>query len=86
MIRYKTDVLKALARAGWTQARLKNYGLMGGSAIDSLRAGKGVNFDTLGVVCTLLGVQPGDLVENVLSDKDKALLYDLGTANTEKGV
>lgn len=86
MIRYKTDVLKALSRAGWTQAKLKNFGLMGGSAIDSLRAGKGVNFDTLGIVCTLLGVQPGELIENVLSDKDKALLYDLNIVNADKDV
>lgn len=77
MIKYKIDVLKALARIGWTQAKLKKYGLINGAVLDRLRKQTQVSFETLSTVCSLLNCQPGDLIENVLTDSEKALFYDL---------
>jgi DNA-binding Xre family transcriptional regulator len=77
MIRYKIDVLQALAAAGWTQSRLKKYGIMGGRTIDRLSEGKPLNFDGLGAVCALLDCQPGDVIESVLSMDEKTTLFNL---------
>jgi DNA-binding Xre family transcriptional regulator len=77
MIRYKIDILQALAAAGWTQSRLKKYGIMGGRTIDRLREGKPLNFDGLGAVCALLDCQPGDVIESVLSMDEKTTLFNL---------
>ena len=77
MIRYKIDVLQALAAAGWTQSRLKKYGIMGGRTIDRLREGKPLNFDGLGAVCALLNCQPGDLIESVLTTEEQTTLFNL---------
>lgn len=77
MIRYKIDILKALAAAGWTQPKLKKFGIMGGGTIDRLRDGKPLNFDGLGAVCALLDCQPGDLIESVLTTDEKTALFNL---------
>lgn len=81
MIRYKIDVLQALAAAGWTQSRLKKFGIMGGRTIDRLREGKPLNFDGLGAVCALLNCQPGDLIESVLTTEEKTALFNLKREN-----
>lgn len=77
MIRYKIDILKALSAAGWTQPKLKKYGIMGGGTIDRLRDGKPLNFDGLGAVCALLDCQPGDLIESVLTQEEQTTLFNL---------
>ena len=84
MIRYKIDILQALAAAGWTQSRLKKYGIMGGRTIDRLREGKPLNFDGLGAVCALLNCQPGDLIENVLTLEEQTTLFNLRHEKREK--
>ncbi len=81
MIRYKIDILQALAAAGWSQAKLKKYGIMGGRTIDRLRDGKPLNFDGLGAVCALLDCQPGDLIESVLTTDEKTALFNLKREN-----
>ncbi|MEE6208462.1 MAG: helix-turn-helix domain-containing protein [Alphaproteobacteria bacterium] len=84
MIRYKIDILQALAAAGWTQPKLKKYGIMGGGTIDRLREGKPLNFDGLGAVCALLNCQPGDLIENVLTMEEQTVLFNLRHEKREK--
>lgn len=62
MIKYKIDVLAALAAAGWTQTRLLSCRVLGSSTLDRLRRGEAVSFAALGTICGLLGVQPGDVI------------------------
>ena len=77
MIKYKINVLKALAGVGWSQSRLKRYGLLSGATLDRFRAGLPVGFDALGTVCALLDCQPGDVIESVLSLDEKTALFNL---------
>lgn len=62
MIKYKIDVLAALAAAGWTQTRLLSCRVLGSSTLDRLRRGEAVSFAALATICGLLGVQPGDVI------------------------
>ena len=62
MIRYKIDVLAALAAAGWTQTKLLSCRVLGSSTLDRLRRGEAVGFAALATICKLLGVQPGDVI------------------------
>ena len=62
MIKYKIDVLAALAAAGWTQTKLLACKVLGGSTLERLRRGEAVSFAALATICGLLGVQPGDVI------------------------
>ena len=60
---YKMDVLDALKKAGYTTYRLRNEKLMGERVVQQLRHGELVSWKTIETICSLLGCQPGDLVE-----------------------
>ncbi len=62
MIKYKVDVLAALAAAGWPQTKLLSCRVLGSSTLDRLRRGEAVSFAALATICKLLGVQPGDVI------------------------
>lgn len=57
------DVLDALKKAGYTTYRLRNEKLMGERVVQQLRHGELVSWKTIETICSLLGCQPGDLVE-----------------------
>lgn len=65
MLRYKIDPLAELIARGYTTYRLEKEGLIYARAIQSLRSGEMVSVRMLGIICTLLDIQPGDLLENV---------------------
>lgn len=62
-IRYKIDILEALKTAGYNTTRLRKEKLLGESVIQKMRGKKPLSWHELGVICGLLGCQPGDLVE-----------------------
>ena len=62
-INYKIDVLEALKKAGYTTYRLRNEKIMGERVIQQLRQQELVSWKTIETICSLLGCQPGDLVE-----------------------
>lgn len=62
---YKMDVLDALKKAGYTTYRLRNEKLMGERVIQQLRQKELVSWKTIETICSLLGCQPGDLVEYI---------------------
>ncbi len=65
MFRYKIDVLAALKAAGYTTYVLeKRDRLLPAATLQKLRSGNTkITLETLGVLCSLLECQPGDLVE-----------------------
>lgn len=65
MIRYKIDVLAALRAAGYSQNRIRNEKLLGVSVMSKIRAGGLPSWHEMDVICQLLKVQPGDLIEYV---------------------
>lgn len=62
-VRYKLDVLAALKDAGYSTYRLRKEKLLPEGTIQHLRDGTGISFESLGVICRLLGKQPGDILE-----------------------
>ena len=64
-IRYKIDVLAALREKGYTQNRIREEKLIGQSYLTQIRHGELVSWKTIETICSLLGCQPGDLVEYI---------------------
>ena len=64
-IQYKIDVLAALREKGYTQNRIREEKLIGQSYLTQLRHGELVSWKTIETICSLLGCQPGDLVEYI---------------------
>lgn len=64
-VNYKMDVLEALKKAGYTTYRLRSEKIMGERVIQQLRQKELVSWKTIDTICSLLGCQPGDLVEHI---------------------
>ncbi len=67
-IKCKIDILRALKEAGYSSHRLRSEKLIGESAIQAFRKGHIQGIHTLDVVCGLLQVQPGDILEYVYGE------------------
>lgn len=61
-IYYKKDICQLLSDAGYTSYRLQEKGIMNSAGWTRLKKGKIVTMDTLDKICTVLQIQPGDLV------------------------
>ena len=64
-INYKMDILDALKNAGYTTYRLRNEKIMGERVVQQIRHDELVSCKTIETICSLLGCQPGDLVEYI---------------------
>lgn len=64
-IRYRIDILAELKKKGYSSTRIREEKLIGQSYLQQLRRGELVSWKTLDTICSLLGCQPGDLVEYV---------------------
>lgn len=67
MIRFKFDILPALKAAGYNCARLRREHILAECVIQKIRHGEAhlIHVGTVGVLCRLLGCQPGDILEYV---------------------
>lgn len=70
-IRYKIDVLAALKAVGYSQTRIRSEKLLGVSVLSKIRAGGLPSWHELNIICRLLNLQPGDIVEYV-EDQDES--------------
>jgi len=64
MFKYKIDVLGTLKNNGYTTTRMRSEKLLGENAIQSLRRNEVVGIIALDKICSLLDIQPGDLIEH----------------------
>ena len=71
MLKYKIDVLDTLKESGYTTTKLRKDRLLGENAIQSLRHGKMVGIIALDKICTLLDMQPGNIIKYVEDDRKK---------------
>ena len=62
-LKYKIDVLEALKAKGFTTYKIRKEKLLGESTLQKLRSGAGVSWESIEIICSLLGCQPGDLIE-----------------------
>ena len=69
MLTYKIDVLETLKESGYTTSRLRKEKLLGENAIQTLRRGDMVGIIALEKICTLLDMQPGNIIKYVENEK-----------------
>lgn len=67
-IKYKLDILAALKEKGYSSYKIRREALINQTALQRLRDNKLISWDQLAAVCSLLGCQPGDLLEYVEED------------------
>ena len=73
MLTYKINVLETLKESGYTTSRLRKEKLLGENAIQTLRRGDMVGIIALEKICTLLDMQPGNIIKYVENEKNKIL-------------
>lgn len=65
MFVYKFDVLETLKESGYNTTRLRKEKLLGENAIQSLRRGDMVGIIALEKICSILDMQPGNVIKYV---------------------
>lgn len=65
MIRYKIDVLQALKNAGYSTYKIRKQNLLFESTLTKIRKNEIVNTDNLNILCKLLELQPGDILQYI---------------------
>ena len=65
LLTYKIDVLETLKESGYNTTRLRKEKLLGENAIQSLRRGEMVGIIALEKICSLLDMQPGNIIKYV---------------------
>lgn len=63
MLRYKIDVMQAINESGYTTYQIRKEKLIGENALQALRENKMIGIKALDQVCSLLKMQPGDVIE-----------------------
>lgn len=62
-LHYKIDILEALKQKGYTTYTLRQENILSQSTIQKLREGKGLSWENIEKLCSLLECQPSDLLE-----------------------
>lgn len=69
MLKYKIDVLQAIADKGYTTYQIRQQKLLGESALQALRENKMIGFKALDQLCALLDMQPGEIITYAKEDR-----------------
>ena len=64
-VKYKIDVLAALKDAGYTTYKMRQEKLLGESVLQQLRKGELVSWANISRLCSMLEMQPGDLLKYI---------------------
>lgn len=64
-LQFKVDVLEALKEKGLSTYALRKDNILSQSTIQKLRQGKGLSWENIERLCSLLDCQPADLMEFV---------------------
>ena len=63
MIKYKIDIIQALKRIGYSTYKIRKEKIFTEGQLQQIRENKLLTQEALNKVCTLLNVQPGDILE-----------------------
>lgn len=69
MLVYKIDVIETLKEAGYNSTRILNENIISQSAMQKIRKGEMVGIKTIDQLCTLLDMQPGNIIKYVEEQK-----------------
>lgn len=64
MFSYKIDVIGALKEKGYNSTKILKENLIGQAAMQKIRKNEMVGIKTLDQICTLLDMQPGEIIEH----------------------
>lgn len=64
-IKYKTNILTELKKAGYSSYRLRKEKILSEKTISKIRHGEIINSANLSIICGLLNCQVGDILEYV---------------------
>ena len=64
-LQYKVNILNALKEKGYNTSKIRTEGILSQSTLQKLREGKGLSWENIERLCSLLECQPGDLIEYV---------------------
>lgn len=67
---YKINILAALKEKGYNTKKLRQDHILSESAAQSLRENKPISFSSLDRICSLLELQPGDIIEYIANTDD----------------
>ncbi len=79
-IRYKINVLDALKHAGYSTYKIRREKLFNEYTMQQIREGKMVNLNIIERICSILNIQPGDILEYI-SDDDNSQMDEGGASN-----
>lgn len=63
MLIYKIDVMQVITEKGYTSYQIRREKLLGENALQAIRENKMVGIKALDQLCSLLDLQPGDIIE-----------------------
>lgn len=70
MLEYKIDILHELQEMGYSTYRIRKENLLSQSTITKLNQGEMIGINVLERVCSLLDMQPGNIIKYV-PDEDR---------------
>lgn len=68
-LQYKIDILTALKEKGFNTNVIRTKGLLSQSTLQKFREKKGISWENIEILCSLLNCQPGDILEYVPDDE-----------------
>lgn len=69
MLVYKIDVIESLKEAGYNSTRILKENLISQSAMQKLRKNEMIGIKTLDIICSLLDMQPGNIIKYIEDKK-----------------
>ena len=69
MIKYKKDIILALKNIGYSTYKIRKEKIFTEGQLQQIRDNKLLTQEALNKVCTLLNVQPGDIIEFIPDDE-----------------
>lgn len=70
MLKYKFDIMQALKNAGLTTYQIRKEKIFGENTLTKFRTGQIISADNLDRLCSILEMQPGDILEHVPEKED----------------
>lgn len=63
MLRYKVNVIEELKKKGYNTTYIRKYNIFSQSTLTALNTGKGIGWDNIDRICTILKCQVSDIIE-----------------------
>ena len=83
-IRYKGDIMGQLKDKGYSTARLRKEKIFGERTMQEFRSNGVIPYKSIDRLCSLLGCQPGDVLEYVPDDADGGEIAVCGGIRPDK--